>query len=340
MAESNQRNLLVAGIFVLCGLLLLGFLIMEYGPLQHWIRRPYKIKAIFSDAQNLIKGAPVRRAGTPIGKVASAPELIEGLKGVRVELDIYPEFKIPKASQLKISSVGLMGDAAVDVVPPPPEKLTGDFIAPGETIDGVGSTDFTAVATKITDEATEVMKDIRSGLAELNKTIARLNAGVLSDENVKNMSGSLASLNRSIGKFENTVLSEENVTSMHDSLAMLKTTMQNVSTSSVNARSALEKMDKAMDHLGPGMKGFAGATDALHDASTALEALLKEARSGRGVLYALLNDAWLRDNLQRFVANLRHRGVLFYKDKEPPAPAPAPQQAPPAKRSSSSSRRR
>jgi phospholipid/cholesterol/gamma-HCH transport system substrate-binding protein len=340
MAESNQRNLLIAGIFVLCGLLLLGFLIMEYGPLQHWVRRPYKIKAVFSDAQNLIKGAPVRRAGTPIGKVASTPELIEGLKGVQVELDIYPEFKIPKNSQLKISSVGLMGDSAVDVVPPPPDKMTGEFIAAGETVDGLGSTDLTAVATKMTDEASEVMKDIRSGLAELNKTIARLNAGLLSDANVKNVSASLASLNRSIEKFENTVLSEENVASVHDSITMAKTTMQNVSTASVNARSAIEKFNKAMDHLGPGMKGFAGAADTLHDATNALEALLKEARSGRGLLYALLNDSLLRDNLQRLVANLRQRGILFYKDKEPPAPAPVPQQPPPAKRSSSGSRRR
>jgi ABC-type transporter Mla subunit MlaD len=338
MAESNNRTTLIAGIFVLCGVVLLGGLIMEYGPLQHWMRKPYSVHAVFSDAQGLIKGAPVRLRGSPIGKVSTAPELASGLKGVQVSLDIYPEFKIPRNSQLKITTVGLMGDCAVDVVPPPPDKLTGEFIEKGETLDGVGSTDLTAVATKVTDEATEVMKDIRTSLAELNKTISRINEGVLSDANFKHMSDSLASLNRIIEKFETTVLTAENVAAVRDSLAALKTTMQNASASSANVRTAAEKIDKAMDQIGPGMKGFAGATAALHDASNALEALLKEARSGRGLLYALLNDSYLRDNLQRLVANLRQRGILFYKDKEPPAAvAPAPV---PAKRSPASSSRK
>src|SRR5688572_12582750 len=198
MAESNHRTQLVAGIFVLCGIILLGGLIMEFGPLQHRIRKPYTIHAVFSDAQNLIKGSPVRRAGAAIGRVSTAPELVEGLRGVKVSLEIYPEFKIPRGSALKISTIGLMGDCAVDVVPPPQEKLTGGFLAAGETVDGVGSTDLTAAATKITDEATEVMKDIRNGLAELNKTISRLNTEVLSDANLKNVSDSLTKLNASL----------------------------------------------------------------------------------------------------------------------------------------------
>ena len=327
MAESNKRTQIIAGIFVLCGLVLLGGLILEFGPLRHWMRKPYTLHAVFSDAQNLIKGSPVRRAGSNIGKVSTPPELVEGLKGVKVSLEIYPEFQLPEGSSLKISSIGLMGDAAVDVVPPPPEKQTGKYIAEGTTLNGMGGSDLTAAATKVTDEATEVMKDIRSGLAELNKTITRLNTEVLSDGNLKNISGTLAKLNASIDKIESQVLSEENTTSLHDALALLKTTLQNASTASTKADSALAKMDKAMDHLGPGLKGFSGATSALNDAADALEALLKEARSGRGVLHALLNDSELRQNLESLIANLRRRGIVFYKDKSPP-PEPTPPPAP------------
>ncbi len=324
MAESNSRTQIVAGIFVLCGLVLMGGLILEFGPLQHLMRKPYTVHAIFSDAQNLIKGSPVRRAGSNIGKVSTSPELIEGLKGVKVSLEIYPEFKLPEGSGLKITSIGLMGDAAVDLVPPPPDKLTGKFIPEGATLTGMGGSDLTAAATKAADEATVVMKDIRSGVAELNKTIGRLNTGVLSDDNIKNLSGSLSRINASIDKIESKVLSEENTTALHDALALLKITLQNASTASTKADSALAKMDIAMDHLGPGLKGFAGATSSLNDAADALEALLKEARSGRGVLYALLNNAELRDNLERLIANLRRNGLLFYKDKTPATVPPAP----------------
>ena len=324
MADSKSRTQLFAGIFVLCGLVLLAGLILEFGPLQHWMRKPYTIQAVFSDAQNLIKGSPVRRAGSIIGKVSTSPELVEGLKGVKVSLEIYPEYQLPEGSELKITSIGLMGDCAIDVITPPAGKQTGNFVAAGATLSGMGGSDLTTAATKVTDEAIVVMMDIRSGLAELNKAIGRLNSGVLSDENIKNLSGSLSRINTSIDKIENKVLSEENTTALHDALALLKSTLQNASTASTSADSAMAKMDKAMDQLGPGLKGFTGATSSLNDAADALEALLKEARSGRGVLYALLNNAELRDNLERLVANLRRHGMVFYKDKAPTTLRPAP----------------
>ena len=341
MTETPRRTQLVAGIFVLCGIILLGGLILEFGPLRHWMRKPYTIHAVFADAQNLIKGSPVRRAGSQIGKVSTSPTLIEDLKGVRISLDIYPEFKIPEGSQLKISSIGLMGDSAVDVIPPPPEKQTGAVVKEGETLQGTGAADLNSVAEKVTDEATEVMKDIRAGIAQLNKTIERIQTGLLSEENLKNISASLKQVNDSLEKFDHTVLSEENTTALRDSLALLKTTMRSASSASAKADSALGKFDIAVEQLGPGLKGFAGATKSFDSAADALEALLKEARSGRGVLYALLNNAELRDNIERLAANLRQHGMVFYKDRAPSrlAPAPAPAQTP-ARRTQPSGRNR
>ena len=334
MSENPRRTQLVAGIFVLCGLILLGGLVLEFGPLRHWMRKPYTIKAVFADAQNIIKGSPVRRAGSQIGKVSSSPELMEDLKGVMISLDIYPEFQIPLGSQLKITSIGLMGDCAVDVIPPVPEKAVPGFVKEGDTMQGTGAADLTSAAAKVSDEAIEVMKDIRAGIAQLNKTIERIQTGVLSEENLHNVSASLKQVNDSLEKFDRTVLSDENTQSIRDSLALLKVTMQNASAASskadgvlTKADSAIAKIDKAVDHLGPGLKGFAGATSSLDDAANALEALLKEMRSGRGVLYALSNNAELRDNIERLVANLRRHGLVFYKDKAPsslPPPAPAP----------------
>lgn len=323
MAESNKRTQFIAGIFVLCGIILLGGLILEFGPLEHRLRKPYTIHAVFSDAQSLIKGSPVRRAGAVIGRVSTSPELVEGLRGVKVSLDIYPEYQIPEKSRFKISTIGLMGDCAVDVIPPPPDEVTGKFIAANETINGVGSTDLTTVATNLTDEATEVMKDIRNGLAELNKTISRLNAEVLSDANTKNVSQAIERVNNSIGRIETQILTDENAAAVRDSLALLKNTMERASAATVKADSALAKIDKAVDQLGPGLKGFAGATAALDAASDSLNGLLKEVRSGRGILYALFNNVQLRDNFEQLVGNLRRRGVLFYKDKPAPAPASA-----------------
>ena len=48
MADNPQRTQLIAGIFVLCGIVLLGGLVLEFGPLRHWMRRPYTVHAFFS----------------------------------------------------------------------------------------------------------------------------------------------------------------------------------------------------------------------------------------------------------------------------------------------------
>jgi phospholipid/cholesterol/gamma-HCH transport system substrate-binding protein len=328
MAESSKRTQVTAGIFVFCGLAMLGGLILKFGPLQHLMRKPYQVYAEFSDAQNLIEGAPVRRAGKSIGKVASPPKLMDGLKGVQVTLDIYPEYKIPAGSKLKITTLGFLGDSAVDVVLP--EQMTSEVVAAGAVMTGDTSPDLTSAATRVSDEAVVVLKDIRTSLAEINKTIGKINNGLLSDTNLKNIENSIAALQHTLDRVDKEVMTEENVAAIRDSLAILKQTMQTGSSAMAKADSALAKVDKAVDQLGPGLKGFAEATAALKSTGTVLESLLREIRSGRGILHAVINDPLLRDNMERLVANLRRHGLLWYKDKAPSALPPEPVPPPPA----------
>ena len=79
------------------------------------------------------------------------------------------------------------------------------------------------------------------------------------------------------------------------------------------------------------MKSTESATVSLKKAATALEELLKEARTGDGLLHAMLNDPVFKKDITTLAANLRARGILWYKDKEgkekdaaPPAPRPKP----------------
>lgn len=331
MNDTSNRTTLVAGLFVLCGLILLGTLIFQFGTLRHHFREPYRVYVNFLDAQNLIKGAPVKRAGATIGQVVSSPKLVDGLKGVQVTLEIYPEFQIPVGSPLKINSVGLMGDSVIDVGPPEPEELTGEYVKPDSVITGSGSTDLTATATRITDEIMIVMRDLRNGLRDLNVTVGKLNDGVLSDANVENFSDGLRELRQSIQKVDHEILGEANVNAIREALASFKEAMANVETASgrvdtvmVKADSAITKVDKAMDRLGPALKGTESATENLRKAAIALEGLLKDARTGDGLMNALLNDEALRKDFAALITNLRQRGVLFYKDKEKAAAAQSP----------------
>ncbi len=332
MNGPKDRTNLTAGIFVLCGLVLLAGLILEFGPLRHQMRKPYRIYATFADAQNLISGAPVRRAGAVIGKVATAPELV-GMKGVKVGLDIYPEFKIARSSPLVVNSIGLMGDAALDVGLPAKEGDT-DFLQPEETLAGSGSQDLTSAASRITEEAIAVMKDIRVSLTEINATLSRVKIGLLSEQNIENVTASMSRLNRIMIKLDDEVLSGDNSAALKASLADLQKTMALASGAAeqaggvmTKAGSAMSKLDKAMDGVAPALKGFQGTTASLTRVADSLESLLKLARTGQGLVGLMLNDPTVAQNFSRLIANLRTRGMLFYKDKEPPPvtpPAPVP----------------
>ena len=323
MNDTSNRTTLTAGLFVLGGLILLGTLIFQYGTLHHRLRKPYQLYANFLDAQNLIKGSPVKRAGATIGQVVTSPKLVEGLKGVQVTLEIYPEFKIPVGSPLRISSVGLMGDSQLEVGQPPEEMLTGEYLKEGTTLNGVGSLDLTTTANKITEEIMVVMRDLRTGLSDLSKTVNRLNEGVLSDDNLQNFSGGLRELRESIHKIDNEVLGDGNLNAVKEALADFRAAMDKVDQAAaradgviVKADSAMGKVDKAMDSLGPGLRGVESATTSLKQAAVAMEGLLKDARTGDGLMNALLNDEVLRRDFTALVANLKQHGVLFYKDKE------------------------
>ncbi len=320
MNEKNNRTTLIAGLFVLAGMILMGVLIFKFGTLRHRLRKPYTLYANFLDAQNLIKGAPVKRAGATIGQVVTSPKLVDGLKGVQVTLEIYPEFPIPLGSPLRIASVGVVGDTLLDVGQ---VAATGEFIKPGSTIIGQGSTDLMSTANKLTDEIMVVLSDLRNGLKDLNLTVGKLNQGVLGDENLNNFSGALRELRESIHKVDYDVLSDANVNAVKEALADFRASMAKVENAAgradsvlAKADSAMTKVDKAMDNLGPALKGTEGATVSLKQAATALDGLLKDARSGGGLMNALLNDVELRKDFAALIANLKSRGILFYKDKE------------------------
>ena len=331
MNDNSSRTTLIAGLFVLTGMILLGTLIFEFGTLRHHLRKPYKLYANFLDAQNLIKGAPVKRAGATIGEVVTSPKLVDGLKGVQVTLEVYPEFQIPVGSPLRISSVGLMGDSLIDVGQPPQDMLNGEFYKEGSTLNGTGSPDLTATANKITDEIMVVMRDLRNGMKDLNVTVTKLNEGVLSEANLNNFSGGLKELRESIQKVDNAVMSDSNVNAIKDALSDFRAAMSRVEEASkrvdgvmAKADSAMAKIDKAADSVGPTLKSADTALVNLKKAATALEGLLQDARTGDGLLHALLNDKVLRQDFAILISNLKQKGFLFYKNKETPAAASAP----------------
>ena len=108
------RAEIVAGLFVLFGLAVLGYLSTSIGGLRLLPRDAYSVKARFSNVGDLKSRAPVKIAGVTIGRVESI-HLAEFV--AEVELGINRSARLPKDTIASIATAGLLGDAYVALSP-------------------------------------------------------------------------------------------------------------------------------------------------------------------------------------------------------------------------------
>jgi phospholipid/cholesterol/gamma-HCH transport system substrate-binding protein len=105
------------GLFALLGLLVIGGVAL-------WLRgggfgnSGYQVLVQFSEASGLQVGGAVKYRGVPVGKVI---KLIPGSNGVLAQLEISStELRIPADVGVEISRYGLLGEAAIDMIPDRP----------------------------------------------------------------------------------------------------------------------------------------------------------------------------------------------------------------------------
>ena len=102
------------GAVVLCGLLLLAYMIIRLGGFTIG-DRGYPIDVIFTQVGGLKPGNVVRYAGVEVGTVEAVTVISDG---VRARAHLQPGIKIPVESKFSIGSDGILGEKFIDIVPP------------------------------------------------------------------------------------------------------------------------------------------------------------------------------------------------------------------------------
>jgi phospholipid/cholesterol/gamma-HCH transport system substrate-binding protein len=106
---------LVVGVFVLCGMIGLGYISIKLGKMEWVGRSGYQVTAIFPTIGGLKVGALVEIAGVEVGRVKSL-----GLNKdyqARVVLDINKDIQLQEDSIASIKTKGLLGEKYVEIVP-------------------------------------------------------------------------------------------------------------------------------------------------------------------------------------------------------------------------------
>ena len=118
---------LSVGVFMLAGILCLGYLSLKLARMEAFGQKGYEIKAVFSDTGGLKRGAPVVIAGVRIGRVRDiAMEDYEA----KVVLLLPERVKVQDDAIASIRTKGLIGQKYVQITPGASE----DLIEPGGRI--------------------------------------------------------------------------------------------------------------------------------------------------------------------------------------------------------------
>lgn len=118
---------LAVGLFVLIGILCLGYLSVKLGKMEVVGRKGYEIYAVFSNSGGVKEGSNIVIAGVEVGRVKSIT--LENYQA-RVVLSLPPEIKIQEDAIASIKTKGLVGEKYIEITPGGSEA----FIPPGGRI--------------------------------------------------------------------------------------------------------------------------------------------------------------------------------------------------------------
>ncbi|MDP8233632.1 MAG: MlaD family protein [Candidatus Saelkia tenebricola] len=112
------------GLFIACGLVLFGALVFTISNLT-FFDRGYEVRVLFRFASGVEEGAPVRLAGVKVGEVKNVKivyDFEDEYPLVEVHLNIQENVRIRQDASILISTLGLLGEKYVEILPGTKEK--------------------------------------------------------------------------------------------------------------------------------------------------------------------------------------------------------------------------
>lgn len=297
------------GFFILLGLVAICAMVVYFGRFGDGLKKFYDVRVEYPNASGLFVGADVLLAGAKVGSVKDGPYVLDNMRGVYVILKIYEGVGIPEGSAFTIGASGLLGDSYVDITMP--AKLDVEnyrAIAPGSTV--IGRKDGGGIA-ELAGEGGKLLEDVRTAVKHIDTVVLRLNEEVLNKQSVEAVNETMQNLRKTTASFseastkldavvENAAKAMEKV---GDVVGQITVTADKTTDTLTAAKSAAVSFDKTMEEI---------------------RLLVRDIRNGKGALGTLIGDRSVAENLRALVANLRARGILFYRDRAEPAPTPRP----------------
>ena len=256
------------GAFTIGGLMMLGAAIFTLGHFNFSSEDDTVFYANFKQVLGLAPQADVRLNGVPIGKV---DDLVSDAKGVTAVLRVNPEVKIPTDSKIMITSVGVMGEKFVNIIP---STDNGEYVKNGNVMFGEDEANMNAMfenLNKVMNKVEGLLGEVQNivgndtfqksvvvmsenmkeasahitGMTEVMERLAVNNEGNVNGM-VEQLNATLASMQRSMETVEHMMNNVDSVAGDPQTAADLRETLKNISDTTKNVAHMAESMDKVV----------------------------------------------------------------------------------------------
>lgn len=288
---SDSRISTKVGLFVLIGLTLLGFLILNFSKGLSLIHPTYSVKLLTRDVGGIKRQAQVLLGGLRVGSVGDIYLAPDG-KRIVLRLDIDKRYPLRQDAKFSIDQSGFLGDQHVSISP---QGANAPLLSNGAEVECEEPFNLQLAAK----EANELISTVKQTVTKLDDVVSRVSRVVLNDASLTNVSQTLSNLK---------VFSEETVLVANQVQGLLRTNAPLVSASLQNVRTFTEQINQSAQKVDATIADNRGeltrTIQTLKSSAETFDELLKGLRIGNGMAGSLLQDTNLQSSFRNTLLHL------------------------------------
>jgi phospholipid/cholesterol/gamma-HCH transport system substrate-binding protein len=275
------------GIFVLIGLVVLGYLTLKIERHQLKTVDGFELAALFDTASGLVKNSPVQIAGIEVGRVKDI--VLAGNKA-RVTMTVRQGIQVHGDAQAVLRTQGVLGDKYVEIFP-------GSEKAPLLTAGGViGETRSPIELDHLLAKALPAMDNIKSVTESLNEVLG-------TEEGKNTLKETFSNVRKTTEDVRNITLGLTQGEGTVGKLIKDDTLYRDMQATVSGLKDTVGQIQEGKGTLGKFLKDDALYLDT-QKTLTSLQKVAEKIESGEGTLGKLVNDGGLYKEAKETLANL------------------------------------
>ena len=298
------------GVFVVIGIVILGYMSMKVGKLTFSREKGYDVEVLFDSASGLAQDVTVEIAGVEIGRVQTIS--LENGRAL-VVLHIKPGIVLSRDVKALIRTKGILGDKYVEIIP---GSSSAPAIEPGgRIVTSVAATDMDTLMNTLGD----VARDVKKLTAALSNVIGSERGEASLQAIVDNVREMVTTLNQTVQN--NNADVNRIVANLSDFAETLKrigdtnagdidAIVHNVRRASENIEDLLAGLKQVADKLNTGDGSIAqlindkSTVENLNSALLSMKTVADKISSGEGTVSRLINEDETVENLNATLSGI------------------------------------